>query len=124
MAEEGLKELYIDELKDLYSAENQLVKALPKMAKVASSEELAAGFEEHSCSPTLGHFLDWTRSVVHWDRAGPSYKGSYLQYVEVLHVEPRMLLSVLREDSRLEMVHSRKAEMWSILTREERDEMF
>jgi len=44
---EGLKELYVDELKDLYNAENQLVKALPKMAKAASSEELRAGFEEH-----------------------------------------------------------------------------
>jgi ferritin-like metal-binding protein YciE len=47
MPNEGLKELYIDELKDLYSAENQLVKALPKMAKAASSEELRQGFEEH-----------------------------------------------------------------------------
>src|SRR5713101_2744812 len=47
MPEQGLKELYIDELKDLYNAENQLVKALPKMAKAASSEELRAGFEEH-----------------------------------------------------------------------------
>src|SRR6267142_1868247 len=47
MPNEGLKELYVDELKDLYSAENQLVKALPKMAKAASSEELRAGFEEH-----------------------------------------------------------------------------
>jgi ferritin-like metal-binding protein YciE len=54
MAEEGLKELYIDELKDLYSAENQLVKALPKMAKAATSEELAAGFEEH-LEQTKGH---------------------------------------------------------------------
>jgi len=44
---EGLKELYVDELKDLYNAENQLVKALPKTAKAASSEELRAGFEEH-----------------------------------------------------------------------------
>jgi len=47
MPNQGLKELYIDELKDLYSAENQLVKALPKMAKAASSDELRQGFEEH-----------------------------------------------------------------------------
>jgi ferritin-like metal-binding protein YciE len=47
MPDQGLKELYIDELKDLYSAENQLVKALPKMAKAASSGELRQGFEEH-----------------------------------------------------------------------------
>jgi ferritin-like metal-binding protein YciE len=54
MAEKGLKELYIDELKDLYSAENQLVKALPKMAKAATSEDLRAGFEEH-LEQTKGH---------------------------------------------------------------------
>ena len=47
MADQGLKELYIDELKDLYNAENQLVKALPKMAKAASSDKLRQGFEEH-----------------------------------------------------------------------------
>ena len=47
MAEQGLRELYIDELKDLYSAETQLVKALPKMAEAATSPDLRAGFEEH-----------------------------------------------------------------------------
>ena len=47
MKSNGLRNLYIDELKDLYSAENQLVKALPKMAKAASSEELRQGFEKH-----------------------------------------------------------------------------
>ncbi|HEX4489307.1 MAG TPA: ferritin-like domain-containing protein [Terriglobales bacterium] len=54
MATAGLKELYIDELKDLYSAETQLVKALPKMAKAASSNELRKGFEEH-LEQTKGH---------------------------------------------------------------------
>jgi len=47
MATKSLRELYVDELKDLYSAESQLVKALPKMAKAASSEELRQGFEAH-----------------------------------------------------------------------------
>jgi ferritin-like metal-binding protein YciE len=42
-----LKHLYIEELRDLYSAETQLVKALPKMANAASSKDLRAGFEEH-----------------------------------------------------------------------------
>jgi len=37
MTKNSLNELYVDELKDLFSAENQLVKALPKMAKAASS---------------------------------------------------------------------------------------
>lgn len=47
MKENALKELYVDELRDIYNAENQLTKALPKMAKAATSEELRAGFEEH-----------------------------------------------------------------------------
>lgn len=42
-----LEDLLTDELKDLYSAENQLIKALPKMAKAAYSEELRMAFEEH-----------------------------------------------------------------------------
>lgn len=54
MPNKGLKELYVDELKDLYSAENQLLKALPKMAKAASSQELRRGFEEH-LKQTRGH---------------------------------------------------------------------
>jgi ferritin-like metal-binding protein YciE len=42
-----LKDLYVKELKDLYSAETQILKALPKMAKAASNEKLAAGFRKH-----------------------------------------------------------------------------
>ena len=42
-----LRELYIAELKDLYSAEKQLVQALPKMAKNATNPELQAAFENH-----------------------------------------------------------------------------
>jgi ferritin-like metal-binding protein YciE len=44
---ESLETLYIEELRDIYNAENQLVKALPKMAKAASSPELKQAFEEH-----------------------------------------------------------------------------
>jgi ferritin-like metal-binding protein YciE len=44
---ETLKDLYLHELKDLFSAEQQLVKALPKMAKAASNKELAGGFQTH-----------------------------------------------------------------------------
>jgi ferritin-like metal-binding protein YciE len=45
--QESLRKLYIDELKDLYNAETQLVKALPKMAKAASNDQLRQAFEEH-----------------------------------------------------------------------------
>jgi ferritin-like metal-binding protein YciE len=54
MAENGLRELYLDELKDLYNAENQLIKALPKLAKASSSDELREGFEQH-LEQTKGH---------------------------------------------------------------------
>jgi len=47
MKMESLQELLSHELSDLYSAENQLLKALPKMAKAATSPELKAAFEEH-----------------------------------------------------------------------------
>ena len=47
MAMENLQDLFEHELKDVYHAEKQLLKALPKMAKGAMSEELKAGFEEH-----------------------------------------------------------------------------
>ena len=43
----SLRELLVDELRDLHNAENQLVKALPRMAKAASHEELKEGFQEH-----------------------------------------------------------------------------
>jgi ferritin-like metal-binding protein YciE len=54
MEAQGLKELYIDELKDIYSAETQLVKALPKLADAATSEDLSEGFKEH-LEQTKGH---------------------------------------------------------------------
>ncbi|HET8824427.1 MAG TPA: ferritin-like domain-containing protein [Terriglobales bacterium] len=50
----SLRELYVEQLRDLYDAENQLIKALPKMAKEASSDELRQGIEEH-LEQTRGH---------------------------------------------------------------------
>jgi ferritin-like metal-binding protein YciE len=49
-----LQKLYTDELRDLYNAENQLLKALPKMAKAASSADLKGAFEKH-LEQTKGH---------------------------------------------------------------------
>ena len=43
----SLQDLFIDELKDVYHAENQITKALPKMAAAATSPELKAAFELH-----------------------------------------------------------------------------
>lgn len=45
--ESGLHELFLDELADIYNGEQQLTRALPKMAKAAQSDELRMAFEEH-----------------------------------------------------------------------------
>ena len=47
MAAENLQELFVEELRDVYDAEKQLTKALPKMAKAAENEELRMAIEEH-----------------------------------------------------------------------------
>ena len=60
---QNLRDLLVDELRDLYNAENQLIKALPKMAKAASNEELKEGLQEH---------LDQTRE--HVDRLDRCFK--------------------------------------------------
>lgn len=46
-SEKTLEDLFLDTLKDIYYAERQIVKTLPKMAKAANSAELKAGFEKH-----------------------------------------------------------------------------
>ena len=77
---EGLKELYIDELKDLYSAENQLLKALPKMSQAATSRELQSGFEEH-LEQTKGHVQ---RLETIFQQLGESPKGKKCKGMEGL----------------------------------------
>jgi ferritin-like metal-binding protein YciE len=47
MSVDTVEKLFVDELKDLYSAEKQITKALPKMAKAASSTELKTAFKTH-----------------------------------------------------------------------------
>ena len=47
-SEKTLDDLFLDTLKDIYYAEKQIVKTLPKMAKAAQSAELKAGFEQHT----------------------------------------------------------------------------
>ena len=47
MAVKTVQDLFVDELRDIYSAEKQLTKAIPKMAKAATSPELRQAFEMH-----------------------------------------------------------------------------
>ncbi len=51
---ESVRELLIEQMRDLYDAEKQLVKALPKLAKTASNEQLKEAFESH-LEQTRGH---------------------------------------------------------------------
>lgn len=46
-AAKGLEDLFLDGLKDIYYAEKKILKALPKMAKAASGEDVTAAFEKH-----------------------------------------------------------------------------
>lgn len=77
MRMESLRELFIEELQDLYSAENQILKALPKMVEKTSHQELRNGFSEH-LEQTRGHvqrldqIFDQLGDV---DRKGKKCKG-------------------------------------------------
>ncbi len=73
---ENLKDLYVLELKDLYSAEKQLIKALPKMAKAATSPDLVAGFKKH-LAETEEHAVRIERILKSHDETtrGPKCKG-------------------------------------------------
>src|SRR5450756_291207 len=58
----SLKALLIEELKDLFHAENQLLKALPKLAKAATNPDLKAGFTDH-LEETHGHVTRLTEAL-------------------------------------------------------------
>ncbi|MGZ5281695.1 MAG: YciE/YciF ferroxidase family protein [Bacteroidia bacterium] len=57
---ETLNDLFLEQLKDLYSAENQMIDVLPKMQEKASSPDLKAAFKKH-LSETEGHIQRLTR---------------------------------------------------------------
>src|SRR5882757_4505494 len=85
---DSLHDLYVDELKDLYNAENQLLKALPRMAKAATSPQLKAAFTEH---------LDVTRKQVErldkiFTELGVSPKGKKCKAMEGLVEEGKEIM--------------------------------
>jgi ferritin-like metal-binding protein YciE len=97
MKMEDLKDLFVDELKDLYSAENQITKALPKMAKTASSPELKQGFELH---------LEQTKAQIArleqiFEELGESPKGKKCHGMEGLLEEGKELMG---EDAECEVM--------------------
>ncbi len=86
---ESLKDLYLEELKDIYDAENQILKALPKMAKAASSESLREAFQEHE-DVTKGQ-VDRLDQI--FDRLGARAKGKKCKAMEGLVAEAKELMS-------------------------------
>jgi ferritin-like metal-binding protein YciE len=61
MNREQLNELLIEEIKDIYNAEKQLVKALPKMARASDSEQLSDAIKGH-LTETENQVAGWSRS--------------------------------------------------------------
>jgi ferritin-like metal-binding protein YciE len=108
-----LEQLYISELRDLYSAENQLVKALPKMAKAASSDELRSAFEKH---------LEQTKQHVErleqiFEQLDQSPKGKTCRAMKGLIEEGSEILEEDGEDSVLDagiIVAAQKVEHYEI----------
>src|SRR5579862_7813577 len=78
-----LKDLFVDELKDLYSAETQMVKALPKMAQAATTPELKQAFEQH-LQQTEGHVQ---RLEQIFQRMGQDGKGKTCKAMQGLIAE-------------------------------------
>jgi ferritin-like metal-binding protein YciE len=108
-----LEQLYISELRDLYSAENQLLKALPKMAKGVSSPELKDAFEKH-LEQTKGHV---ERLEQLFDQLDESPKGKTCHGMKGLIEEGSEILKEDGEDSVLDagiIVAAQKVEHYEI----------
>ena len=113
MSLDTLEKLYISELRDLYSAENQLLKALPKMAKGASSPELKDAFEKH---------LEQTRAHVErleqlFEQLDESPKGKTCKAMKGLIEEGSEILDEEGEESVLDagiIVAAQKVEHYEI----------
>jgi ferritin-like metal-binding protein YciE len=87
---QSLRDLFVEEIKDLYSAEQQLTKALPKMAKAASSPDLKDAFSEH-LEQTQGHVERLERI---FQTCGVSGKGKKCEGMEGLLKEGAEMIGV------------------------------
>ena len=94
MEMETLQELLVDELKDLYSAEQQLLKAMPKMAKTASSPQLKKAIETHM-RETEGH-VDRLESV--FEALGEKAKAKKCLAMEGLIKEAKEMMGEDMDD--------------------------
>jgi ferritin-like metal-binding protein YciE len=113
MTLDTLQKLYISELRDIYSGENQLLKALPKMAEGASSSELRDAFEKH-LEQTKGHVQ---RLEQLFEQLGESPKGKTCHGMKGLIEEGSEILKEGGEDSVLDagiIVAAQKVEHYEI----------
>ena len=90
-----LEDLFLDQLRDLYNAEHQLVKALPKMAKAASCDELKQAFEGH-LEETRGH-VERLEKV--FELLGQKAKGKTCEAMKGLVKEGGEMIGEDAEDS-------------------------
>jgi ferritin-like metal-binding protein YciE len=96
--ENGLQELLVEELRDIYHAEGQLLKALPKMAKAAKSERLKEAFERH---------LEETEQQIErleraFESLGEPVKGKKCQAMEGLIAEGKEVMEEHSESAMLD----------------------
>lgn len=108
-----LQKLYTDELRDLYNAENQLLKALPKMARAASSDELKDAFEKH-LAQTKGHV---ERLEQIFEALGEKAKGKTCRAMKGLIEEGSEILKEDGEESVIDagiIVAAQKVEHYEI----------
>src|SRR4051812_13077482 len=115
MQMESLQDLFVEELRDVYSAEQQLLKALPRMAKGASSPELRKNFEEH---------LEQTKEHVNrldqiFKKMNVKSKGMKCKAMEGLVEEAKDMLQEKGEDEVLDagiIAAAQKVEHYEIAT--------
>ena len=92
------EDLFLNELRDIYSAEKQLIKALPKMAKAAQSDKLRAGFEKH-LAQTEVHA---TRLEQILEQLGKSTRGEKCAAMEGLIEEGKKAIEEIEDPSVLD----------------------
>ncbi|HWV00080.1 MAG TPA: ferritin-like domain-containing protein [Devosia sp.] len=93
-----LDDLFLDTLKDIYFAEKQIVKALPKMAKAATSSELKAGFEKH-LQETQGH-VDRLEQV--FDLIGAPARGKTCEAILGIIEEAKEIMDEFKDSPALD----------------------
>ncbi|KGM33838.1 YciE/YciF ferroxidase family protein [Inquilinus limosus] len=115
MATKTLHDLFLNELKDIYNAEKQLTRALPKMARAATNPELKQGFEHH---------LEQTRGQVErldsvFESLDASSRGQTCEAMEGLLAEAQELMELGLEPDAMDaalIAAAQKVEHYEIAT--------